>query len=196
MALWESSNASHNLPALELLNSQHSLEISSVCQGLLVELHCSHKSFKFHLVKSGDRQEITRKHNIVQGAYKHSLIKSSKTRQSQPYACADVFQLCLFLAEVHLVPVSPPLQRDPGNEVAGGWILPRHQSESLRSYMRSMRMLIWSLQCLLSGQSTRVFTARNRIWFFFLLQQRSLPEPVHILTAHPRNELVGLAARE
>ena len=30
----------------------------------------------------------------------------------------------------------------------------------------------------------------------FLLQQRSLPEPVHILTAHPRNELVGLAAGE
>ena len=44
-----------------------------------------------------------------------------------------------------------------------GIILPRHQSESLRSYMRSMRMLIWSLQCLLSGQSTRVFTARKTI---------------------------------
>ena len=94
MAQWESSNASHNLPASELLNSQHSLEISSVCQGLLVELDCSHKSFKFHLVKSGDRQEITRKHNVVQGAYKHSLIKRSKTRRSQPHACADVFQLC------------------------------------------------------------------------------------------------------
>ena len=30
----------------------------------------------------------------------------------------------------------------------------------------------------------------------FLLQQRSLPGPVNILTAHPQNELVGLAARE
>ena len=29
-----------------------------------------------------------------------------------------------------------------------------------------MRMLIWSLQCLLSGQSTRVFTARNKILVF------------------------------
>ena len=27
-------------------------------------------------------------------------------------------------------------------------------------------MLIWSLQCLLSGQSTRVFTARNKILVF------------------------------
>ena len=82
----ESSNASHNLPALELLKSQHSLEISSVCQGLLVELDCSHKSFKFHLVKSGDRQEITRKHNVVEGAYKHSLIKRLKTRQKESTA--------------------------------------------------------------------------------------------------------------
>ena len=30
---------------------------------------------------------------------------------------------------------------------ASKMILPRHQSESLRSSMRSMRMLIWSLQC-------------------------------------------------
>ena len=33
-------------------------------------------------------------------------------------------------------------------------VLPRHKSESLRSYMRSMRMLVKSLQCLLSSQST------------------------------------------
>ena len=39
-----SSHASHDLPALELLNSQHSLGISSVCQRLLVELNCSQNS--------------------------------------------------------------------------------------------------------------------------------------------------------
>ena len=43
-ALWESSTAAHDLPALELLNSQHSFEISSVCQRLLVVLDCSQNS--------------------------------------------------------------------------------------------------------------------------------------------------------
>ena len=38
-------------------------------------------------------------------------------------------------------------------------IIPRHQSESLRSYMRSIRMLIKSLQCLLSSHSNPIFTA-------------------------------------
>ena len=52
------------------------------------------KFVKFHLFKSGNRQEITRKHNVVRGA-KLSLINDGKSaRKSQPHACADVFQLC------------------------------------------------------------------------------------------------------
>ena len=54
--------------------------------GLLVELDCSHKSFKFHLVKSGDRQEITRKHNVVQGAYKHSFAPESTARMRRRFS--------------------------------------------------------------------------------------------------------------
>ena len=50
----------------------------------------SSKFVKFHLVQGGNRQEITRNNNVVQGG-KISLIRRSK---SQPHACADVFQLC------------------------------------------------------------------------------------------------------
>ena len=49
------------------------------------------------------------------------------------------------------------------SSVGAIFILLRHQSESLRSYMRSMCMLIWSLQCLLSGQSTCYCTEQNLI---------------------------------
>ena len=65
--------------ALELLNSQHSLEITSVCQGLLVELDCSHKSLSSILSKVVIAKKITHKHNVVQVAHL-SLIKRSKTR--------------------------------------------------------------------------------------------------------------------
>ena len=43
------------------------------------------KFVKFHLVKSGNRQEITRKNNVVLGG-KLSLIKRSKTRQKESAA--------------------------------------------------------------------------------------------------------------
>ena len=43
------------------------------------------KFVNFHLVKSGNRQEITRKNNVVQGG-KLSLMKRSKTRQKESTA--------------------------------------------------------------------------------------------------------------
>ena len=61
----------------------------------------------------------------------------------------------------------------------------------------------WEACACLSGhfavlaiRSVNTFVYCTKQNLVFLLQQRSLPEPVHILTAHPRNELVGLAARE
>ena len=43
------------------------------------------KFVKFHLVQGGNRQEITRNNNVVQGG-KTSLIKRSKTRQKESTA--------------------------------------------------------------------------------------------------------------
>ena len=94
VALWESSNISHDLPALELLNSQHSLEISSVCQRLLVELDCSQNSSSSTLSKV----VIARESPTVTTSFKvltfHWSNDRKCARKSQQHACADVFQLC------------------------------------------------------------------------------------------------------
>ena len=96
MALWESSNASHDLPALELLNSQHSLEISSVCQRLLVELDCSQNSSSSILSKVVIARESPKGTTSFKVLTFHWSNDRKCARKSQPHACADVFQLCHF----------------------------------------------------------------------------------------------------
>ena len=75
----------------------------SVCERLLVELDCSQNSFQ--LVESGNRQEVTREKNVVQGG-KLSLIKRSKTRQKESTArmrrrFSALSLFCRFLQFVH-----------------------------------------------------------------------------------------------
>ena len=82
VALWESSTASHDLPALELLNGQHSLEISSVCQRLLVELDCSQNSSSSILSKVVIARKSPARTTLFK-AVKYHWSNDRKTRQKE-----------------------------------------------------------------------------------------------------------------
>ena len=94
VARWESSNASHDLPALELLNSQHSLEISLVCQRRFVELNYSQNSSSSFLSKVVIARKSPARTSLFKAVNFHWSNDRKRAKKSQPHACADVFQLC------------------------------------------------------------------------------------------------------
>ena len=80
-----SSHASHDLPALELLNSQHSLEINSVCQRLLVELNCSQNSSSSILSKVLIARKLPASTTSFKGLNFHWSNDRKRARKSQPF---------------------------------------------------------------------------------------------------------------
>ena len=75
-----------------------------------------------------------------------------------------------FFPIVLAIEIWGPLMRDKcivffsHNQAVVEIILPRHQSESLRSYMRSMRMLIWSLQCCYPVSQHVCYCTEQKFW--------------------------------